>query len=56
MKDLGKMKLNKLKKNEMEKKTMKVLKGGRCSCNEACSPVTSISFDAVYTADMYSGY
>ncbi len=35
-KTLGKLKLNQLSKNELEKRAMKVLKGG-CGCQSACS-------------------
>jgi natural product precursor len=46
VKTLAKLKLNKLSENELEKRTMKVLKGG-CGCEDACSPYTSVSSTAV---------
>jgi len=39
---LGKLKLNKLSESSLEKREMKVLKGG-CGCEDACSPFTSIT-------------
>lgn len=45
-KTLGKLKLNQLSKNELEKRAMKVLKGG-CGCMDGCSPHTSVSSSAV---------
>ena len=38
---LGKLKLNKLCENALEKREMKVLKGG-CGCDDGCKPTTSI--------------
>ena len=34
MKELKKIKLNQLSKDDLEKETMKVLKGGRCDCGD----------------------
>ena len=34
-KTLGKLKLNKLSENELEKRDMKILKGG-CDCHSTC--------------------
>lgn len=39
---LGKLKLNKLSENELEKREMRILKGGS-DCPDGCSPNTSIS-------------
>lgn len=39
---LGKLKLNKLSENALEKREMKVLKGG-CDCPDYCSPHTNIT-------------
>ncbi len=44
---LGKLKLNKLSENALEKREMKVLKGG-CECHDYCSPTTNISTSEVY--------
>lgn len=44
---LGKLKLNKLTENMLERREMKVLKGG-CGCSEACSPVTNVNTSDVY--------
>ena len=44
---LGKLKLNKLTENMLERREMKVLKGG-CGCAEACSPATNISTTGVF--------
>lgn len=38
---LGKLKLNKLSENALEKREMRVLKGG-CGCDDGCSPHTSV--------------
>ena len=47
---LGKLKLNKLSENELEKREMRILKGGS-DCPDGCSPNTSISNA---TVDKYS--
>lgn len=41
---LGKLKLNKLSENSLDKRSMKVLKGG-CTCGSTCSE-TSVSYSA----------
>lgn len=46
-KTLSKLKLNKLSENELDKRAMKVLKGG-CGCADHCSPHTSVSSSEVY--------
>lgn len=54
-KTLSKLKLNKLSESELEKREMKVLKGG-CGCRGDCSDGgggTSVGSSAVYT---YCGY
>lgn len=43
---LGKLKLNKLSENALEKREMKVLKGG-CDCPDYCSPHTNIASNDV---------
>lgn len=43
---LGKLKLNKLSENALEKREMKVLKGG-CGCEDACAPHTSVDNHSV---------
>lgn len=45
---LGKLKLNKLSENELEKREMKVLKGG-CTCMDGCSPNTSVGSSSVHS-------
>lgn len=52
-KTLGKLKLNQLSKNELEKRDMKVIKGGACGCSDVCKPVTSISDTTVYNEYHY---
>ena len=47
---LGKLKLNKLSENELEKRERRILKGGS-DCPDGCSPNTSISNA---TVDKYS--
>lgn len=47
---LGKLKLNKLSENELEKREMRILKGGS-DCPDGSSPNTSISNA---TVDKYS--
>lgn len=42
-KSLGKLKLNKLSVNALEKREMRALKGGRCVCAEYCSPHTNVA-------------
>ena len=37
MKTLGKLKLNQLCKEELENESMRVLKGGRCGCDDVCA-------------------
>lgn len=37
---LSKLKLNKLSENELDKRSMKAIKGG-CSCNDGCKTNTS---------------
>ncbi|WP_439809360.1 TIGR04149 family rSAM-modified RiPP [Parabacteroides distasonis] len=44
---LGKLKLNKLSENELEKREMKVLKGG-CSCMDGCSPNSHVGSSSVH--------
>ena len=56
MKFLKIIKLNQISKKELEKKTMKVLKGGRCGCEDGCKPNSSVSFGAVSDSWIYSGY
>ena len=57
MKTLGKLKLNQLSKDELERETMKVLKGGRCECfNKWCSGTTDYDLESMDAQMEIKGY
>jgi len=45
-KEIGKIKLNQLSKQELEEREMKVLKGGRCPCCDKCAADPKAEEDA----------
>lgn len=52
-KTLGKLKLNQLSKNELDKRAMKVIKGG-CGCQAACNMYSPSA--SSLEAEGYYGY